>query len=376
MEYRTMPHTGDAFSTIAIGGANLSALSDGEMAQLLDCAEEHGLNVIDLAVDSSQPFSPLGAALRGRREKMRLSLHLGLNFNDQGQYLRTQDIPTVRKTLEWELKTLRTDYADIGYLHYIDTPEDYERIFSSGLFEYALRLRREGRIRHLGFDSHNVAMADKMLDTGEMDVFLFSINPAYDLDPVTHNPLEEDLSELDALNVAKDREALYRRAEKLGVAINVMKPLAAGRLLNARTSPFGRVMTIPQCIQYCLDRPAVMSCMVGVRNAPDLRDVLHYYEASADERDYSFIAQARPKEMLGQCMYCNHCQPCPAGIDIAAVHKFLDLAKADDALAHKHYRALEHKASDCLGCGSCEDNCPFQVSVREKMKEAEKLFDA
>lgn len=69
MEYRTMPHTGDAFSTIAIGGANLSALSDGEMAQLLDCAEEHGLNVIDLAVDSSQPFSPLGAALRGRREK-------------------------------------------------------------------------------------------------------------------------------------------------------------------------------------------------------------------------------------------------------------------------------------------------------------------
>lgn len=58
MEYRTMPHTGDAFSTIAIGGANLSALSDGEMAQLLDCAEEHGLNVIDLAVDSSQPFSP------------------------------------------------------------------------------------------------------------------------------------------------------------------------------------------------------------------------------------------------------------------------------------------------------------------------------
>ena len=44
-----------------------------------------------------------------------------------------------------------------------------------------------------------------------------------------------------------------------------------------------------------------------------------YCQSSEAERDYSAIADAPSFQMQGQCMYCNHCQPCPSGIDVAAV---------------------------------------------------------
>jgi len=153
-----------------------------------------------------------------------------------------------------------------------------------------------------------------------------------------------------------------------------MKPLGAGRLLDEKTSPFERALTIPQCLQYCLDRPAVLSCLVGVRSVADLQGMLAYYVSSREERDYSFIAGMRFEEMMGKCVYCNHCLPCPSQIDIASVHKFLDLTVAGDEMARRHYLSMEYKAGECIECGSCETNCPFGVPVREKMRTAVELF--
>lgn len=81
--------------------------------------------------------------------------------------------------------------------------------------------------------------------------------------------------------------------------------------------------------------------------------------------------------MTGKCMYCNHCQPCPAHLDIAAVTKFLDLAQQQEAVPEtvmEHYWSLSATAEDCLMCGRCEPNCPFGVKIRENMKRARKVF--
>lgn len=48
---------------------------------------------------------------------------------------------------------------------------------------------------------------------------------------------------------------LYRRCEKEGVAISVMKAFSGGQLLDAKTSPFGKSLTEYQCIQYALSIP-------------------------------------------------------------------------------------------------------------------------
>ena len=374
MDYREFPHSREKISTIGIGGANLTALSDEEAKRVFDHALESGINILDMATDNVSYFSKVRKALGDRRDKIMISLHLGMTFQEDGQYMRVKDIDLVRQAFEKQLSALGTDYADIAYIHYVDALEDYDWVVSSGILDYAKQLKRDGHIRRLGFGSHRADMSRKLLDTGEFDLFLFSINPAYDMDPVTHNPLEEDLSSLNSLTVAQERIELYRQAERLGVGITVMKPLGAGILLDAKTSPFGRALTTRQCIQYCLDRPGVLSCMIGLQSVEQLKGLLAYYDATPEEKDYSFIADMQPAQMLGKCVYCNHCLPCPANIKIGSVHKFIDLAQAGDELARQHYLDLEHTAEDCIECGSCEDNCPFKVAVREKMKEAAKLF--
>lgn len=124
------------------------------------------------------------------------------------------------------------------------------------------------------------------------------------------------------------------------------------------------------CIQYALDRPAVLSCLLGVRSKADLEDAVKYDAVSKEDRDYSFVAGLQHKDMRGTCVYCNHCLPCPANIDIGSVHKYLDLYLVGDHLAKEHYLSLNKRAKDCTQCGSCEKNCPFHVKIRNKMRQA------
>ena len=116
-----------------------------------------------------------------------------------------------------------------------------------------------------------------------------------------------------------------------------MKPFGGGQLLNAKTSPFKQALTKTQCIRYALDRPAVLTVLPGVRNSQDLKDVLSYLDASEEEQDYSVIGQFTPQNADGTCVYCNHCAPCPAELNIGLINKYYDLAKIGDAMAADHY---------------------------------------
>ena len=76
-------------------------------------------------------------------------------------------------------------------------------------------------------------------------------------------------------------------------------------------------------------------------------------------------------------MYCGHCAPCPKGIDVANVIKFLNLAKAQGEVpetVREHYAALKTHAGDCIACGACAKRCPFAVDPVANMKEAKEVF--
>ena len=152
------------------------------------------------------------------------------------------------------------------------------------------------------------------------------------------------------------------------------KPFSGGQLLDAAASPFGRALTPYQCIQYALDKPGVLTVLPGIRGAEDVKQLLGFFEASPEEKDYSVLGTFTPKDMTGTCVYCNHCQPCPAGLNIGLINKYYDLAKAGDAMAAEHYGKLEKTASDCVGCGHCDRRCPFHAAQSERMKEIEGYF--
>ena len=86
------------------------------------------------------------------------------------------------------------------------------------------------------------------------------------------------------------------------------------------------------------------------------------------------IGAFTPESAVGNCVYCNHCQPCPAGIDIGIVNKYYDLALAGDKMAANHYDKLAIKADACLKCGHCDKRCPFKVQQQNKMKSIAEYF--
>lgn len=105
-----------------------------------------------------------------------------------------------------------------------------------------------------------------------------------------------------------------------------------------------------------------------------MTELLKYPESNKAERDYSVIGEFTPQSAVGNCVYCNHCRPCPAGIDIGIVNKYYDLALAGDEMAANHYDKLAVKADACLSCGHCDRRCPFNVNQQSKMKSIAEYF--
>lgn len=363
VEYREIPKNGLRVSTVGIGAGNLKDTAPAEIARVMAMAYEHGINFVDMLL----PFGPfpqiaaLAKGMEGKRDKFVTQMHLGSLFRN-GQYTRSRNVRLIRGEIEQQLD-LFGGYFDIGLLHYVDQQDDYDTIMNDGMFAYAQQLQKEGKIRSLGFSTHSADICRQFMKTGAFDTFLFSVNPAYDFD-----------SSGGKLTYSKTRVDLYQEAARRKMAIVCMKTYGGGRLLDSRTSPFGRAMTPAQCIQYALDRPAVVTCPVGVSNAAEMQAAIDYYTASREERNYAFIGTLQSQDVEGSCVYCNHCLPCPANIDIGAATKYYDLALAGDELAKDHYRKLPKSAADCIYCGVCEKNCPFTVGIMDNMRKMTAFF--
>ena len=380
MEYRILGKTGLKVSVIGLGGEWFNGLSQEESTAIVDTALENGINYIDIFMPQAPTRDHLGGALKGRRDKFIIQGHLCTVYENE-QYTRTRDIEKTKRSFQDLLKRLQTDYIDVGMIHYVDSEKDFQTVFEGPILEYAKELKEKGVIRHIGMSSHNPHMALKAVESGVVDVLMFSINPAYDMEAADTDI--DDLVEFKGMEhgglvVDEARQKLYSACESAGVSITVMKPLGAGTLLQAESSPFGVAMTVPQCIQYCLDRNGVKVVIVGCHSPEEVLAAVRHQQISDEERSYAHIfASSASISMTGRCMYCNHCQPCPAHIDIAAVTKFLDLATQQETVPDtvmEHYWALSATADDCLMCGRCEPNCPFGVKIRENMKRAREVF--
>ena len=118
--------------------------------------------------------------------------------------------------------------------------------------------------------------------------------------------------------------------------------------------------------------------MAGARTEEELSGALAYESAADEEKDYAAAFASFPKiSWKGHCMYCGHCAPCPKGIDVASLTKFLNLAKAQGSVpetVREHYAALRAHAGDCIECGACERRCPFGVKVIENIRRAKEVF--
>lgn len=363
MEYRTL-RSGDKISTIGVGVGNYgyANTTPKEIKAIFETAFEHGVNFMDTCMSVSWPAETIAEAIKGKRNQIIMQNHLCVDYPN-GDYCHLLKLADVKDAFGRELKKYGTDYSDIGTIHFVDEDSDIKRLAETGVIDYAFELKKQGIIRNVAFSSHTAPVARKMLEMADFDVMFFGVNAGYDYEP-----------EGDGLVLSWERTALYQECAKRGMGITVMKAYGNGQLLSPRLSPFGRAMTTAQCLQYALDRPAVVSCLAGAVTAKEMRETLRFYESTPQERDYSFIGAMQKKDMTGVCTYCGHCMPCPQGIEINALSRYYDLAKAGDPLAVEHYRNLTLHGDACVECGHCKEFCPFHVDMPERMKEIHSYF--
>ncbi|MDE6281783.1 MAG: aldo/keto reductase [Oscillospiraceae bacterium] len=380
MRYRELGKTGLLVSEIGMGCEGFAEDDCRNTMPMFDAAEELGINYFDLYASNPNLRAAVGEALKGRREKFYIQSHICSIWKD-GQYKRTRDIGEVKQGFTEMLELLQTDYLDVGMIHYCDSMADWREIADGPVLAYALELKRTGAIRHIGLSSHNPEVALAAVESGHIEVLMFSVNPCYDLQPASEDV--EDLWRDEAyaaplVNMDPQRQKLYEVCQAKGVGITVMKAFGGGDLLDASLSPAGKALTANQCIHYALTRPAVACVLAGAHSVEQLRQSAAYEDAGEAQRDYAAALASFPNiSWKGHCMYCGHCAPCTEHIDIAMVIKLLNLAEAQNEVpetVREHYRALPVKADACGKCGVCETRCPFEVDIRGHMARAQEVF--
>ena len=362
MEYRTNKRTGDKISMLGFGTSYIAQAKEADAVATIRRAYEGGVNYFDLATAEGRTFPYFGTALGDVRKNVMYQVHFGADYHT-GTYGWTTDAEAIKRSIDWKLTRLRTDYIDYGFIHCIDELSDWQEYQDNGAYAYLLQLKQQGVVRHIGLSSHTPATIQRVLDEAPVDMLMFSVNPGYDYQKGEY-----------AKGSVEERAAIYRRCVAEGIGIAVMKPFSGGQLLDASLSPFGQALTQYQCMQYALDRPGVITVLPGMSSVEQAEHLLGFFNASQQERDYSMIGSFSPADAVGKCVYCNHCKPCPMGIDVGLVNKYYDLARNGDSMAAEHYRGLEQGAEDCVQCGHCNSRCPFRVDQMARMQEIAAYF--
>lgn len=202
MQYRMLPHGGEQISILGLGTSSIQASSEKEIEETICYALENGINYFDMASAEAKPFPAYGRALAGKRNKVYFQIHFGANYAS-GTYGWTTNLDTIKRSIDWQLSALKTDYIDFGFIHCIDEISDLKKVQKSGIIDYILKLKRQGVVRHVGLSSHTPELAQQVLDMGILDMMMFSINPGYDYQKGDYG-----------IGSVDERMNLYRRCEK------------------------------------------------------------------------------------------------------------------------------------------------------------------
>lgn len=364
MDYRKLGKTGLSVSEIGLGMNYMQKQPQEIVLRVVQKAIENDVNFFDIPQHSPQFLRYLSKAFSGSREQIHLAHHLGARVKD-GKYQKIRDLEEIERIFTKALAQLNTHYFDVVFLHHVDDVVDYEKIVSSdNLLELALRYQKEGKANFIGISTHRETIALNAAQSGIFDVIMLPINIGNNADPEINTMQTECIKE--------------------GVGLVAMKPFAGGKLLRknqkvnlvsprtgeAMEKAIPKTINAVKCISYILSQKGISTVIPGVKDLKELEATLAYLEATPKEKDFSSILKEFDVYLEGECVYCNHCLPCPADIDIGSTLRLSDLAKAGtNTQTQTEYNALPTKASDCIECGDCEERCPFHVKVIEKMKE-------
>ncbi|MHA1760663.1 MAG: aldo/keto reductase [Candidatus Heimdallarchaeota archaeon] len=372
MKYRTLGRTGLKISEISLGCEWLYKKKEEDITGVIKEAMKQGINYFDIIFNFPFYLEKVSKAIKGSREDIILIHHLGSGIYKE-KYRKTRSIKKCKEHFDQFLEIMDTDYVDIAFIHFVHYKREFEECWKEGgVKDLALQLKEEGKTRFIGISTHQMDIAIEAAKSGIVDVIMIQVNLANHSHPL--------------------RQEMLTTCENLGVGIIAMKPFGGGKLLQKNkkitlpnyATAFHQVenkvmsddVTSTQCLHYILNQVGISTVVPGASNLDELNDCLAYYKATDEERDYSKLVKDFNEYKTGECVYCNHCQPCQADIDIGPMFRLFDKAQIEKTTEiQQQYEAMDVQALACIECGDCEERCPFDVKVIAKMKEVAAFFE-
>ena len=333
MEYRILGKTGLKISRLGFGGIPIQRIDAQGTKALMEKMVDMGINFIDTARGYTVSEEYLGFALEGIRDKFIIATK---------SMARTKE--AMAKDIDISLKNLRTDYIDLYQVHNA-TPEQVEQVIApGGALEALLEAKAAGKIGHIGLTSHSLDTFKMALEMEWVETFMFPYNI-----------------------VETQAEKLIQACAEKNIGFICMKPLAGGAIEDA---------TLAQ--RFICDNDAVTVVIPGMAEEKELVQNVAAVNNTAPltVEEKAAIAQIRSDLGTNFCRRCNYCQPCPQGINISGSFLFEGYLSRYglETWARERYATLPATASDCIGCGSCESRCPYNLPIREMLKKVAEKF--
>ncbi len=333
MEYRTLGKTGLQISRLGFGGIPIQKTDAKITRTLIEKMAEKGINYIDTARGYTVSESFLGEALEGYRDKFILATK---------SMARTKE--AMAADIETSLKNLKTDYIDLYQVHNPSLEQLEQVLAKDGALEALLEAKAAGKIGHIGLTGHTIELFEKAVTLDWVETMMFPYNI-----------------------VERQGEELMRKCSEQNIGLIVMKPLAGGAIENPELA-----------LRFICANPDVSVVIPGMYDVKEIDMNFAAVENNAPLSNEELSEIDKITAQLGNnfCRRCNYCQPCTVGINISSVFIFqgyLDRYDLGD-WAKDRYETIPVKASACIGCGVCETRCPYNLPIREMLKDAALKF--
>ncbi len=331
-----------------------------------------GVNYLDTAYIYNGSEEALGKILTKNRCREEINLATKL------PHYMIRSVSGAEKRFSEQLERLQTDRIDYYLMHMLNDVKTWEHLCEMGIQDWIGEKKRSGQIRNIGFSFHgSTENFKKLLD-------------AYDWDfcQIQYNYLDE--------HTQAGREGLLYAGEK-GIPVIIMEPLRGGKLADALPQEAKELIADSKKFasgaelgfRWLWDQPQVTCVLSGMNSSgmveENLRTADQAEAGTFTAEDFDLIEKVKTeinRKMKVGCTGCRYCMPCPHGVDIPMAFHCYNAKYTEghhsgmwEYTQSTAFRRETTSASQCVECGRCEQHCPQQIPIRQKLKEAVKELE-
>jgi predicted aldo/keto reductase-like oxidoreductase len=321
-----------------MGGIPILRPTEDEAIKVIRRALDLGITFVDTAVGYGISEERIGKGITGRREQVIIATKAG-----------GRDKTTALEQLELSLKRLNTDYIDLWQFHGVNTLEAYEQVLGpGGAMEAAQEALQAGKIRHIGFSSHSLDVALKMVPSCLFETVQFPFNFV--------------------CNEAADK--LLPLAREHDVGFIAMKPFAGGMLKDAN-------LVIKYLLQF--DNVVPDPGIEKIGEIEEIVGIVNNGPWALTEQERQRIEEIRARVGTRFCRRCRYCMPCPQEVEIQPLMTLPGLYgewPPEWFFSWEYVKNMVESAQNCVECGECEKKCPYNLPIQEMIVESIEFYDS